>query len=1026
MRTTLSCFVRGGLCLLFLALIPALTFAQGGGVITGQVSNSATRSYLEGALVEVAGTNRSAYTDREGRYQITGVPAGNVTLVVSFTGLDAKRIPVQLAAGERLVRDVELTSEIYRLDKFTVAGEREGTAKAETMQRLAPNVKAIVSSDTFGNVADGNIGDMLQHMVGMTADYNGPDVRQVSIRGVGSALNSVTMDGQQVASAQSAGTGRQFEFEQASLGNIETIEVTKAPTPDMDGASIGGSVNLVTKSAFDRAGGRLFTFGLGFTTQPGYSGPTGEKWKQPIKGFGPSANFNFQDVFGEKRNIGLTLTGLVHSQPVGGAIIANSFERRNEPGPVFNYATTRTMVNGATRSRVALGVKLDYRFNEHTTVTLNTSWNFFHENNDTRSHALATIGVPTAAVPNVLATVDANGNRVSGGFIRPGYTDTFTQIYADPNSTSILTLTSNDKSGRTYLFSPRVRQRWDTLLLDYSLSWSNSATYYDISHNDEKYHSKPKGTITYRLANVGWSVDRSQDAIWPTIKQTQGPDLNNLANYGTLLLSQTDMRGFDTVINGKLDARKDLALRFPLQVKTGFSYQHQRRKRWDDPRRYNWTGPDGVLGTSDDNVGLAQFADIPHISTEDEDKYFKNRGGIPPWVNPYGVAAHQKTYPQYWKEDIAFTSGKLTSRQMVTEKIAALYLMGTMKFGSFQVLAGGRVEDTRDDGEGPLSRITPAEAARRLAWVGPVTDDEQRRRNEAQFGSRFTNNGQYRFFLPGIHLKYEPVPNLITRLSWSTGVGRPPFGSIIPNTTVNDTAQTVTLSNPNLKPQYSNNGDFSAEYYFKPQGMVSFGVFRKKIRDYIATNNSQFVEEGQNNGFDGQYVGYRITTSINDGFATIDGLEFSYQQQLVFLPGWAKGFGVYTNFTKLRTEGQNSNFTSGPSSSAGGTIAGFLDKTGNIGVGYRGFGLDLRLQTVYRGKYLRANSTTAALVQWQEPKWTWNWKSRYTFKRGYGVFLDLENIFEVPLDRIYAAYPERVISYRTFHTKIVGGITGRF
>ena len=46
--------------------------------------------------------------------------------------------------------------------------------------------------------------------------------------------------GAQVASAQSAGTGRQFEFETASLGNIESIEVTKAPTPDMDGASIGG------------------------------------------------------------------------------------------------------------------------------------------------------------------------------------------------------------------------------------------------------------------------------------------------------------------------------------------------------------------------------------------------------------------------------------------------------------------------------------------------------------------------------------------------------------------------------------------------------------------------------------------------------------------------------------------------------------------------------------------------------------------------------------------------------------------
>jgi TonB-dependent receptor len=626
----------------------------------------------------------------------------------------------------------------------------------------------------------------------------------------------------------------------------------------------------------------------------------------------------------------------------------------------------------------------------------------------------------------VLANVDASGNRISGGFIHPSYSDTFTRVFADPSSTSIITMTSNDKSGRTYLFSPVVRHRWPGLSIDYSLSYSNSATYYDISHNNDKYDSFPKGTITYRLANIGWSVDRSADAIWPTIAQLQGPDMNNMGNYGTLLLSQTDLRGFDTVINGKFDIKKDLALRLPTYIKTGFTYQRQSRKLWQDPRRYNFTGPDGVLGTPDDNVGLDQFADLPHTATEDEDKFFKNRGGVPPWADPYGVARHQKQYPEFWKEDIAFTSGQLTSRQFITENIAAAYIMGNVRLGKASMLTGVRVEDTRDTGEGPLSRITPEEAARRAAWVGVVSDVEQRRRNIAQFGGRMTNKGKYRFYLPGVHLKYEPIANLVTRLSWSTGVGRPPFGSIIPNTTVNDTAQTLTLSNPDLKPQYGKNWDLSAEYYFRPQGMISIGAFRKNITDYIATNNSQFVEEGQDNGFDGQYVGYRITTSINDGNAKIEGLEFSYQQQLVFLPGWTRGFGVYANFTKLRTEGNNSNFTTGPSSSAGGTIAGFLDKTGNIGLGYRGFGLDLRLQTVYRGKYLRANSPIAALVQWQEPKWTWNWKSRYNFSKGFGVFLDLENIFEVPLDRIYAAYPERVISYRTFHTKIVGGFTGRF
>ena len=69
------------------------------------------------------------------------MPAGAVTLVVSFSGLDPQRIPVAVPSGQGVVRDVELTAEIYKLDKFTVAGEREGTALGETLQRQAPNVK---------------------------------------------------------------------------------------------------------------------------------------------------------------------------------------------------------------------------------------------------------------------------------------------------------------------------------------------------------------------------------------------------------------------------------------------------------------------------------------------------------------------------------------------------------------------------------------------------------------------------------------------------------------------------------------------------------------------------------------------------------------------------------------------------------------------------------------------------------------------------------------------------------------------
>src|SRR5690606_16491197 len=108
----------------------------------------------------------------------------SVTLNVRYTGLDPQQATINVVAGQTATRNFELTADIYQLEEFNVAGMREGSALAVTLQRQAPNVKNVVSSDTFGNVADGNIGDFLQRLPGITAVYVGPDVRQVQIRGV--------------------------------------------------------------------------------------------------------------------------------------------------------------------------------------------------------------------------------------------------------------------------------------------------------------------------------------------------------------------------------------------------------------------------------------------------------------------------------------------------------------------------------------------------------------------------------------------------------------------------------------------------------------------------------------------------------------------------------------------------------------------------------------------------------------------------------------------------------------------------
>ena len=295
----------------------------------------------------------------------------------------------------------------------------------------------------------------------------------------------------------------------------------------------------------------------------------------------------------------------------------------------------------------------------------------------------------SAAVPNLLATVDAAGNRTGGGFVKPGYTTNLTQIFANATEpatpaaefyttkwtglggTANLNVASNDKSGRTYVFSPSVRHKYPGLLIDYSLSYSNSATYYDVAHETDKYQARPTGTVFLEIPNLGFVLDRTENMAIPTVRQTQGPSWQDFRNYSRLRIDQNDQRGYDRVFAAKFDLKKEVSARVPFYYKTGFTAQKQMRHLWQNPHRYFYTGPDKLLNTADDTTGIDIFNAFPKSYTWDEKEYYLNRGGVPPWVDPYKVAAHRRDNPGLWREDVSFTSGRLTTEQEIEERIAA-------------------------------------------------------------------------------------------------------------------------------------------------------------------------------------------------------------------------------------------------------------------------------------------------------------------------------------------------------------------
>ena len=84
--------------------------AEGAGSITGRVLNPATGEYVANAEVRIAGTALAAVTERDGTYRLDRVPAGTLTLTLTYTGAAPQRVVVELAPGATAVRDFELAS----------------------------------------------------------------------------------------------------------------------------------------------------------------------------------------------------------------------------------------------------------------------------------------------------------------------------------------------------------------------------------------------------------------------------------------------------------------------------------------------------------------------------------------------------------------------------------------------------------------------------------------------------------------------------------------------------------------------------------------------------------------------------------------------------------------------------------------------------------------------------------------------------------------------------------------------------
>lgn len=134
-------------------------------------------------------------------------------------------------------------------EEIVVTGQRGSQERALRVKQTAIGVVDVAAADEIGRLPDRNVAEVIERLPGVGVLYDQGEGRFVSVRGVPSALNNYTINGFEIGNPD--GQTRALPLDVISGQLLNRVEVVKVKTADLDAQGIGGTINLVTQTAFD-------------------------------------------------------------------------------------------------------------------------------------------------------------------------------------------------------------------------------------------------------------------------------------------------------------------------------------------------------------------------------------------------------------------------------------------------------------------------------------------------------------------------------------------------------------------------------------------------------------------------------------------------------------------------------------------------------------------------------------------------------------------------------------------------------
>ena len=890
------------------------------GTVRGRIID-VTKQTLPGASIYNEKLHTGVTSDVNGFYTFPNLDPGTYTVKVSYVGYSPVELKITIPAGRTLEKDVVL-NEGVELQEVVVGGAFQGQRRAINAQKSNLGITNVVSADQVGKFPDSNIGDALKRISGINVQYDQGEARFGQVRGTSADLSSVTVNGNRVPSAE--GDTRNVQLDLIPADMIQTIEVNKVVTPDMDADAIGGSINLVTKnSPYKRS--------IAATAGTGYN------W------ISEKAQLNLGFTYGDRffnDKLGLMVSASYQNAPSGSYDTEFTWEQDKDGKAYVNDYQMRQYY--VTRERQSYSAALDWDISTNHKLTFK---GIFNNRNDwenryrTNLKDLEPDGSATVRIQTKAGTPDNRNARL--------------------------------ERQRTMDFSLGGEHLFGLLSMDWHASYAKASE----ERPNERY-------IDFQLKKQKFDIDLSNERQpFASPKDGSTMTLNDEFSLKELTEQQEDIKEQDL----KFSANFKLPFKNGNKLKFGAKVVRKTKDKAVDFYEYSPLDEDAFMENSLKNtVDQSNKHFMPNNKYQTGIYASKEYTGALDLNNP---ALFEKEQVQ---EELA---GNFEARETVSS--------GYVRFDSkitdrIELMSGLRIENTN------------------LAYTGRTYDAD-----EDITGKTERQRNSYINFLPSLLVKWNVNDDFKVRGSFTQTLSRPKYSALVPSVNIKRSDNEITIGNPELKPTTSYNFDLSADYYFRSIGLVSAGIFYKKIDDFIVDQVSTNYEYQGN-------VYTRFTQPKNAGNANLLGVELSYQRDFGFIAPALKCIGFYGTYTYTHSRVEDFNFE-GRENEEGLSMPGSPAHTANASLYFEKAGLNIRVSYNFASDFIDEMGESTFYDRYYDKVNYMDANASYTFGKKIKTtfYAEANNLLNQPL-RYYQGTKDRTMQAEYYGVKVNAGVKINF